>query len=84
MIVTAVLETAVPVRLVIISAISGVATEKVVAVPASRANSANMSMKRPNSPSAIFPITGRQASLYRCLFRFLTCSIKPNATASTR
>lgn len=42
----------------------GVAREKVVAVPANRANTAVRSMMRPKAPSTRFPKTGRQASEY--------------------
>ena len=52
--------------------ISGVAREKVVAAPASRPNTLNMSMVRPSAPSARRPITGRQASLSRWRLRLST------------
>ena len=68
----------------IISAINGVATLNVVAVPASKANTAKRSIKRPANPSVCFPKSGRHASEYFCLLLFLTCSIKPKATANTR
>ncbi len=45
-------------------AIKGVATLKVVAVPAMRANTAKRSMKRPAKPSVCLPNTGRHASEY--------------------
>ena len=51
-----------PNNFTIIAAKSGVATLKVVAVPAKSANNANKSMIRPRIPSACFPIIGRQAS----------------------
>ena len=47
-----------------ISAISGVATLKVVAVPASSAKTASRSIRRPPIPSVCFPRIGRHASLY--------------------
>ena len=50
MIVTAVREIVMPKSVTIISAISGVATENVVAVPASRANNANKSIILPKIP----------------------------------
>lgn len=53
-----------PKRSAIIAAISGVATEKVVAVPASSANNANKSITRPKIPSACLPMIGRHASEY--------------------
>ena len=49
-IVTAVRDIVMPNNVTIISAISGVATEKVVAVPAKSANNANKSIIRPNIP----------------------------------
>ena len=48
----------------IMVAISGVATLKVVAVPARSANTANRSIIRPAQPSVCFPRIGRQASEY--------------------
>lgn len=61
-IVTTVLLSVMPNNFTIIAAKSGVATLKVVAVPAKSANNANKSMIRPRIPSACFPIIGRQAS----------------------
>ena len=64
--------------------INGVATEKVVAVPARRAKTANRSMNLPSSPSVCFPNNGLQASEYFCLSLFLTWSMNPKATAKTK
>jgi len=64
--------------------ISGVATLKVVAVPASRANTASRSMIRPGQPSVCLPRMGRQASEYFCRFCLRTWSMNPKATASTK
>lgn len=61
----------------------GVASEKVVAVPASRANTAIRSITRPQAPSTRRPSSGRQASLNFCFSRPRTCSIKAKHTAST-
>ena len=85
MIVTAVLLTLMPNKVTMISAMSGVATEKVVAVPASSAKSANKSITRPRRPCECFsPMTGRHASEYLCLSLFLQWSMNPKATARTR
>ena len=67
-----------------IAVISGVATLNVVAVPASNAKTASKSIMRPAQPSVCRPKIGRQASEYFWRLRLRTCSIKPNATASTR
>lgn len=66
------------------AAMSGVATLKVVAVPASSANTASRSMMRPARPSVCRPRMGRQASEYFWRLHLRTWSMKPNATASTR
>ena len=71
-IVIIVLLTFIPTRASIAAAISGVATEKVVAVPAIRANTARRSMILPMIPSVYFPRSGRQASENFCLSLFLT------------
>ena len=61
---------------------SGVATEKVVAVPAISAMTARISMSFPCQRSVPSPRIGRQASEYFCLVRFLTCSMNPKQAAS--
>ena len=71
-IVTAVLLMVMPNSFTIMLAIRGVATLNVVAVPARSAKSAKRSITLPRSPSACFPITGRQASEYLWRFLFLT------------
>ena len=53
---------------------SGVAREKVVAVPASSPTMAMMSTNLPGQRSTHFPRTGRQASLIRWTGFFLTWS----------
>ena len=63
---------------------SGVASENVVAVPASSAKTAIKSISFPAGPSTCFPSSGRQDSEDFCLSRLRTWSIKPNATESTR
>ncbi len=60
---------------------SGVAREKVVAVPASRAKTAVRSITLPQKPSTRFPRRGRQASEYFCLLRRRTWIMKPKETA---
>ena len=59
----------------------GVAREKVVAVPASRAITARMSMSFPRGPSVRFPRIGLQASEYFCLWQPRTWSMKPKQAA---
>ena len=61
---------------------SGVATEKVVAVPAISATTARMSISFPCQRSVFSPKIGRQASEYFCLLRLRTCSMKPKQAAS--
>ena len=63
-IVTTVRLIVIPNKSTIIVAISGVATENVVAVPANNAKSAKRSIRRPRTPSACLPIIGRHASEY--------------------
>ena len=75
---------AMPVRRLTAIARRGVAREKVVAVPASSANTATRSISRPAQPSTWRPSRALQASEYFYLWRLRTCSIKPKATASTR
>ena len=65
-------------------AINGVATLKVVAVPAKSANTASKSISLPIQPSVCFPNIERHASEYFCLFRFRTWSMNPKATANTK
>ena len=62
---------------------SGVDTEKVVAVPAIRANTASTSTSRPGTLSVHLPSSGRQASEYFCFRTPRTWSIKPKQAAST-
>ena len=50
----------------------GEETEKVVAVPATKAKTAIKSMIFPAIPSVFFPNRGRQASEYFCLVRLRT------------
>ena len=76
--------TLIPNRDWIIVDIRGVATENAVAVPARRAKTATKSTILPTQPSVCFPNNGLHASENLCLFHFLTWSIKPKATASTR
>ena len=59
----------------------GVASEKVVAVPANRAKTAVRSISLPMTPSTFFPRRGRQASEYFCLFLLRTWIMKPKETA---
>ena len=49
--------------------IRGVASVKVVVVPASSAKTAIRSIRVPASPSVCFPRIGRQASEYFCLWQ---------------
>ncbi len=63
---------AMPVTWLIAIARSGVAREKVVAVPASRANTAIRSIRRPAQPSTRLPSRALQASEYFCLWRLRT------------
>ena len=63
-IVTAVSFSCTPNKVLMIFAISGVATLNVVAVPARSANTASKSIIRPAIPSVCFPRIGRQASEY--------------------
>ncbi len=72
-----------PVSWLITMARRGVAREKVVAVPASRANTATRSMAFPASPSTRLPSRARQDSEYFCLLRLRTWIMKPKAVAST-
>ena len=60
---------------------NGVASEKVVAVPAISANIAIKSIILPTTPSTLFPSNGLHPSENFCLFLPLTCNIKPKATA---
>ena len=59
----------------------GVASEKVVAVPAINANIAIKSITFPQTPSILQPKIGLHASENFCFSQCLTCSIKPKATA---
>ena len=64
--------------------IRGVARLKVVAVPASRANTAIKSMIFPGALSVRLPSRGRQASENFCLWQPRTWSINPKDTARIR
>ena len=72
-----------PVSLLITWASRGVAREKVVAVPASMANTATRSMAFPASPSTRLPRSARQDSEYFCRFLLRTWIMKPKAVPST-
>ena len=77
------LDSGIPVTVLMAMDNSGVAREKVVAVPARRANTAIRSITFPQGPSTFFPSKGLQASEYFCLLRRRTWIIKPKATAIT-
>ena len=66
------------------AAISGVATLKVVAVPANNANTASKSIILPAIPSVCFPNSGLQASEYFFFSQLRTWSINPNAAAKSK
>ncbi len=84
MIVTVFLLMLIPNTEMIILDSRGVATLKVVAVPAIRANSANISIIFPGILSAYFPIRGLHASEKRMRFLFFTWIMNPKKTDRTR
>ena len=63
---------------------SGTETANAEAVPAITAKIESRSRSLPQKPSTRSPSRGRQASLSRRDLLPRTCSIKPNAAASTR